>query len=275
MDRTAVLAKFNDQLRRDPAPEPQARIERGERITRIIADRDGWSGVLWADLTEADADAAIEAEISRFARAGRAGQAGPSWEWKYYSYDQPADLPERLRAAGFAAEPAETLLVAEIADLSLDTSPPAGVRLVPVTGTGGADALVQVHNEVFGGDHTAAGTAIMAALESQPRPAEAVVAMAGDTAISAGRIEFPEGSDFATLWGGGTRPDWRGRGVFRSLVAYRAALARDRGYRYLQVDASDDSRPILARLGFTELARTTPFRLQERAEDLSTSCTST
>jgi GNAT superfamily N-acetyltransferase len=254
VDRAAVLAKFDDQLRRNPAPEPHTRVERGERITRIIPGGDGWSGVLWADLDQADASAVIEAEISRFAETGR------SWEWKYYSYDQPADLPERLRAAGFAADPAETLLVAEIADLSVDTGPPPGVRLVPVTGARGADAVVRVHNEVFGGDHTAAGAAIVAALETQPRPAEAVVAVAGDTAISAGRVDFPEGSDFASLWGGGTLPGWRGRGVFRSLVAYRARLARDRGYRYLQVDASDDSRPILARLGFTELARTTPFR---------------
>ncbi|HEY0718239.1 MAG TPA: GNAT family N-acetyltransferase [Streptosporangiaceae bacterium] len=257
MDRAAVLAKFSDQLRRDPAPEPWARVERGERITRMISGGDGWSGVLWADLAGADAGAVIEAEIARFARTGLAGRP---WEWKYYSYDQPADLPERLRAAGFAAEPAETLLVAEIADLSLDTTPPAGVQLVPVTDAGGADAVVRVHNEVFGGDHTAAGAAIMAALGSRPPVAEAVVAMAGDTAISAGRVEFPAGSDFASLWGGGTLPGWRGRGVFRSLVAYRAALARERGYRYLQVDASDESRPILTRLGFTELARTTPFR---------------
>jgi antitoxin (DNA-binding transcriptional repressor) of toxin-antitoxin stability system len=48
--------------------------------------------------------------------------------------------------------------------------------------------------------------------------------------------------------------------VFRSLVAYRARLASERGYRYLQVDASAASRPILVRLGFTELATTTPFR---------------
>jgi len=48
--------------------------------------------------------------------------------------------------------------------------------------------------------------------------------------------------------------------VFRALVAYRASLARERGYRYVQVDASPDSRPIFQRLGFTELAVTTPFR---------------
>jgi hypothetical protein len=42
-------------------------------------------------------------------------------------------------------------------------------------------------------------------------------------------------------------------------VAHRARLAAERGYRYLQVDAMPDSRPILRRLGFTELATTTPF----------------
>jgi GNAT superfamily N-acetyltransferase len=253
VDHAAVRAEFDNQLRRNPAAEPGALVEREPRVTRIISGGDGWSGVLWSDLTEAGADAVIGAQVSRFAELGR------PWEWKYYSYDQPAGLPGRLEAAGFAPEPAETLLVAQIADLDVDVSAPAGVELVPVTDASGVAAVVSVHDEVFGGEHAAIGSAIMAALASRPRPVEAVVAVAEGRAVSAGRVEFPEGSDFASLWGGGTRPGWRGRGVFRSLVAYRARLARDRGYRYLQVDASADSSPILQRLGFAELARTTPF----------------
>ena len=256
MDHAAVLAEFDNQMRRDPAPEPDSRIERTGHLTRVIADGDGWNGVLWADLAgpgaDGGADAVIEAQVRRFGPAR-------TWEWKHYSHDQPADLPERLRVAGFAAEPAETLLVAELAALDLETRPPAGVRLVPVTDADGAAAVVRVHDEVFGGDHRAIGAVIVAALGSRPRPVEAVVAFAGEVPVCAARIEFPADRDFASLWGGGTLPAWRGRGLFRSLVAYRARLARDRGYRYLQVDASADSRPILERLGFTVLARTTPF----------------
>ena len=52
---------------------------------------------------------------------------------------------------------------------------------------------------------------------------------------------------------------WRRRGIYRALVAARARLAVQRGYRYLQVDASDDSRPILERLGFVPLTITVPY----------------
>jgi GNAT superfamily N-acetyltransferase len=67
------------------------------------------------------------------------------------------------------------------------------------------------------------------------------------------------GTEFAGLWGGSTRAQWRGRGIYRALVARRAQLAAERGVRYLQVDASSDSRPILERLGFLAVTTTTPY----------------
>ena len=56
------------------------------------------------------------------------------------------------------------------------------------------------------------------------------------------------------------------QGIYRALIAYRARLAAARGYRYLYVDASPDSQPILARLGFSRLARTTPYVWDPRAQ---------
>ena len=48
-------------------------------------------------------------------------------------------------------------------------------------------------------------------------------------------------------------------GIYSALVARRAQLAAERGVKYLQVDASDDSRPILERLGFVAVTTTTPY----------------
>jgi GNAT superfamily N-acetyltransferase len=247
MDKQAVLAAFDQQVRRHPSTD--GRVERDADVVRTIGT--GWTGVEWTSLDAARADAVIAAQVARF--------AGTPWEWKHYSYDSPADLPTRLTAAGLTPEPSETLLVAEIADLRLDPTPPDGVELVPVVDRAGADALVAVHDEVFGGHHAAVGDLVLTGLDRDPATLTAVVAMAGRTPVSAARVEFHHGTEFASLWGGGTLPEWRGRGVFRALVAYRAALAADRGFRYLQVDATSDSLPILRRLGFVDLATTTPF----------------
>jgi len=253
MDHEAVRAAFDEQIRRHPEADAQSTVEREDGVVRCVSGRDGWNGVTWCELDQVSADVVIAAQISRFAQLSR------PWEWKHYSYDRPGDLPKRLLAAGFSPAPVEALLVAEIADLDGDVSPPAGVRLLPVVDEGGVDAMVRVHDQVFGGDHAAMGRILLRSLEEQPDAVAALVAMAGSTPVASGRMEFHIGTEFASLWGGGTLPSWRGRGVFRSLVAHRAALAAARGFRYLQVDASPDSRPILTRLGFVELASTTPF----------------
>jgi GNAT superfamily N-acetyltransferase len=255
VEHESLLRIFDQQMRRNPAGGMGTEVEREDRVTRVVSTGEGWNAVVWSDLSAEDADATIHAQIQRFEAVSR------DWEWKYYSYDQPVDLPRRLISAGLIPDEAEALLVADIADLDLDTAPPAGVELVPVRNEADAAALVRVHDAVFGGDHSVIGTAILAGLRTEPHTVEAVLATASGVPISAGRVEFPEDREFASIWGGGTLPAWRGRGVFRSLVAYRAQLAKERGYRYLQVDASPDSRPILKRLGFAELAMSIPFRM--------------
>jgi len=251
MDTDAVLSAFNRQIRQ--LPEPGSRIEQDGPVIRTVCPGDGWNGVTWSDLDTDTAAAAIRAQVDRFAQTSQA------WEWKYYSYDQPTDLPDRLQAAGLTAEPSEALLVAELAELDLQAQPPDGVELVRVADEQTTAAYVGVHDRVFGGDHSAIGRRVLAHLGDQPPTVEAVLALADGKAVSAGRVELRHGTEFASIWGGGTLPQWRGRGIFRALVAHRARVAADLGFRYLQVDASDDSRPILKRLGFVELATTTPY----------------
>ena len=82
-----------------------------------------------------------------------------------------------------------------------------------------------MHDQVFGGDHAALGTALEAGLARRPHAVAALLMVAGGTPIAAGRVEVPSATGFASLRGGGTLREWRGRGVFRSLAAHRAALA--------------------------------------------------
>lgn len=220
MDEPAVLAAFDEQIRRHPRTDgPDGHVERDDRVTRIMSCGEEWTGVAWSDLDAACANTVIAAQISRFALQARL------WEWKHYSYDEPSDLPNRLLAAGLTRKQGESLLVAEIADLALDVLPPQGVELRDVVDEHGVRALVSVHDQAFGDDHSAVGRTLLAALRPRPSATAAVVAFAGETPVSAGRVEFAFGTEFASLWGGGTVPGWQRRGVFRSLVAHRAAQA--------------------------------------------------
>ena len=256
MDGAQLLAAYNDQVRRGPADDgPGARVEvDGPVVRRVAEGGHGWSGITWSELADpVAADAIIARQVSYFR------ELEPQFEWKLYDYDQPPDLGRRLEAAGFTPDDSEALMIAEVADQVAEVTPPEGVRLQPVTGEAGAEALIEVHGRVFGGDQSQLRNSLLAQVRQVPELVGMVVAVAGQEPVCAARINFLPGTEFAGLWGGGTLPAWRGRGIYRALVAYRARLAAERGYRYLNVDASADSEPILRRLGFRCLARTTPY----------------
>ncbi|MFJ8279044.1 GNAT family N-acetyltransferase [Streptomyces griseoviridis] len=254
MDHVGVLALYDRDMRKGAQPDgPGARIERVGRVVRQVSDGHGWDGVVWSDLDAAGADAAIAEQIAHFGGLGR------EFEWKLYGHDLPTDLGRRLRAAGFTPAPEETLMIAEVAALDLDAPAPEGVRLLPVTDAAGVDLVADVHEKAFGTDASRLRRQLLARLTDDPDGVVAVVAMAGDAPVSAARMELVPGTRFAGLWGGGTVAEWRGRGIYRALVAHRARAAVARGYRYLQVDASSQSRPVLERLGFAPLTTTTPY----------------
>ena len=257
MNRDVVLEMFDRQLRREARSAGAGdRVERVGDVVRHLSTGDGstgdgWATVVWSDLDDATADAAIAAQVRHFTDLGR------EFEWKLYAHDQPADLADRLDAAGFVPEPAETLMVAQVPDLPTGIDLPESVQLRPVTTPADVDLLRDVHDQAFGTDFSGLRESLLTQLAADQLIA--VLAMAGDLPVSAARMELHAGTDFASLWSGGTVPAWRGKGIYRALVAYRTRIAAERGYRYLQVDASDNSRPILQRLGFLPLTTTIPY----------------
>jgi ribosomal protein S18 acetylase RimI-like enzyme len=253
MDHDEVLSLFDHQIRQGGEGAERA----GDVVRQVGADGD-WNGVVWSGLDSATADAAIAEQVRYFTALGR------DFEWKLYSYDRPEDLGARLRAAGFTPEPEETLMVSEIRDLPTDVELPDGIRLEPVTDAAGVDLLADVHEQAFGTSGARLREQLLAQLAQTPDAIGMTVALAGEQPVCGARMELHPGTDFASLWGGGTLPAWRGRGIYRALIAHRARIAAASGYRFLQVDASSQSGPILQRLGFAPLSTTTPYVYEQR-----------
>ncbi len=255
-DPKTLLAAYDAQLRahvHDRLPD-SIEIEWDGPLMRMTGFGDRGM-VEYRDLGGAEGgelDELIARQIAYF--AGR----GQSFEWKLHGHDRPADLSERLRAAGFEPEDAETVVIARVSDLPLESPPPDGVVVREVTERSGMARIAQLEEAVWDEDHTWLDD-LWEERVADPEGLRIFVADAGDVAVSAGWVRFPSGTEFATLWGGATLAEWRGRGIYRALVAARARLAAELGRTYVETDASDDSRPILERLGFTAVTTTTPY----------------
>ncbi len=121
-------------------------------------------------------------------------------------------------------------------------------------------AIRALHERVWDEDASGLIREVSAEQAADPAAMSVHLALADDgTVACAAWTRFHAGTDFASLWGGSTLPAYRRRGIYRALVARRAGEAAERGFRYLQVDASSESRPILERLGLHRLTSTTPF----------------
>jgi GNAT superfamily N-acetyltransferase len=257
LDPTALLAVYDEQLRMwlpDPPPAGTV-IERDGPLVRVIEPgQRGFVG--YGDLGErsgTEIDALIARQRDFFAARGQ------GVEWKLHGHDLPADLPERLRAAGFEPEERETVVIGLAAPLAARADVPAGVRLEEVTDRADLDRIAAMEAAVWDEDRTHLAVGLAGEIAADPAGITVLVAIADDIVVSAGWIRYVRGTEFGTLWGGSTLPAYRGRGIYTALVCRRAALALARGFTYLQVDASEDSRPILERLGFVPVTTTTPY----------------
>ncbi|QOC93170.1 GNAT family N-acetyltransferase [Micromonospora craniellae] len=258
LDAITLRTTYDTQLRPglpDPVPDGVS-VERDGPVFRVLG-LDGRVLVTYRDLgglTGAELDELIGRQVAI------AVERGEPVEWKLHGHDEPADLPQRLRAAGFTPEAEESVLVGPVASLaSALPVVPEGVRLREVTGRADLDRIAELETELWGGDLSGLADGLAREIAADPQSITVVVAEADRTLVSAGWVRYPAESTFATLWGGSTRPEWRGQGIYRALVTYRARSAGQRDRTLLQVDAGAESRPLLERLGLVAVSTTTPY----------------
>ncbi|MET0133151.1 MAG: GNAT family N-acetyltransferase [Kibdelosporangium sp.] len=251
-DVATLLAAYDNHLR----PAETARLDPGiqsEKDGPVVRVFGGHRGFVSAPNDLRMADAELDSLIARQRDFFTA--RGEAVEWKARSHDLPADLPERLAAAGFLPEEQETVVIGVAEELTDGPTSAEGVHIRRTTADADMHRIADMQTVVWNTDLAWLADDLIRRKDS----AVVLVAEADGRVVSAAWMVTKYGKEFAGLWGGSTLAEWRGRGIYRALVVLRAQLAVELGIRYLQVDASDDSRPILERMGFKAVTTTTPY----------------
>lgn len=260
MDAATLLRAYDSQLREDAEVERALSVLRHPPLLWAVFGEGGM--VTYKSLAGAegeDVDALIDASLTYFSDETDVLRA----EWKTRGHDQPEDLGKRLAARGFVAEDLETVMVGRAADLAVEVEVPEGVTIRSVeVGPHLRDEVARAHamqTHVFGGTGGQDPARVADNLAADPEHLQLWVAESDGQVIGAGTLDVVRGTEFAGLWGGAVLAQWRGRGIYRALVAARARAAVELGVRYMHSDCSAMSRPILERSGLVAVTTTTPY----------------
>ncbi|WP_030441961.1 GNAT family N-acetyltransferase [Actinoplanes subtropicus] len=262
MDAAQLLAAYDDQLRTD-AETPSAIDVTRLGPLRLVTFSGGRGFITYRSLDGADPDRLVPEALSHYQATPEISRV----EWKTRGHDHAPGLHDALLANGFTKGDQESIMIGEASSLAVDVPLPDGVTLRTVTEERDVRAMSAMADEIFGdpiSDDTA--NALLRRL-SRNDGMELWVAEANGHFISAGRLEPVPGTTFAGLWGGATRPEWRGRGIYRALTAARARSALQMGKTLINSDSTEYSRPILERSGLLKVSTTTPYEWQRADQD--------
>jgi hypothetical protein len=261
MNHSPIIALY-DQDQRYDIEYPDTRREVTPDVVRLIDASDSREGaIIYSRLNEANAQEVIREQVRYFQSLGQ------SFEWKVYDYDRPPDLKERLAANGFVVEEAEAIMVLDLAEASEILRQPVHHHVQPITQPDKLVEVLSVQQQVWDKDFSGLGHFLATALRRYPEQMSVYVAYIDGQPASTAWVYFPKHSRFASLWGGSTVSGFRKRGLYTALLAVRAQEANTRGVRYLTVDASDMSRPILEKFGFEVIAYSYPCKWTFTAAD--------
>lgn len=254
----ALLDLYDRHVRmRTGSLSPGYACERVGQVTRLIGPGPGAdsNAVLHAELSQENADAAIATQIAFFRNLGH------GFEWKHFSHDEPADLADRLKEAGFEAGEPETLTIFDLSQPFEAPKPDVGIVVDKLDNQASIRNAISRVNEAVYGDRTFAGWIADTIAEEWRADSDAVQIYAAHSAeefLSVGWMRHRRGDAFGGLFGGSTLEAWRGRGLYSALVAARVEEAKLRDCAFLTVDCSPMSLPILERRGFRPLSTITP-----------------
>lgn len=255
--RARLLHAYDSQLRTDAETPSALRVVRLGPL-RLVTFAGGRGFITYRDLDGADA-AEIRRLVSEALEHFRQESEIERVEWKTRGHDHAPGLHDALLGAGFVAEERESIMLGEARLLALDLPLAEGVTLRRITAEADVRAMSAMQDDVFGDPVSEASAEALLRRLALNDGMELWVGEAVGEIVTAGRLEPVHDSDFAGIWGGATRPEWRGRGIYRALTAARAKSALRLGKTLIHSDSTEFSRPILERSGFLAVSTTTPY----------------
>jgi ribosomal protein S18 acetylase RimI-like enzyme len=256
-DAGRLLAVYDEQLRTDAETPSAVAVTRSGPL-RLVTFAGGRGFVTYRDLGGADAGA-IRGLVAQALAHFQADPAISRVEWKTREHDHAPGLHDTLTASGFLPDEPESIMLGELRALAVDVRLPEGVTLRRVTAEADVRAMSAMADEVFGDPVSQETADALVRRLSLHDGMELWVAEAQGRIVCAGRLEPVHGTDFAGIWGGATRAEWRGRGIYRALTAARARSALRMGKTLVHSDSTEYSRPILERAGLIRASTTTPY----------------
>ncbi|HEX5449241.1 MAG TPA: GNAT family N-acetyltransferase [Gaiellaceae bacterium] len=251
------LQAYDLQLRTD-AETPSAIAVTQLGPLRLVTFAGGRGFITYQDLGDANA-ARISALVEGALEHYRGDPAITRVEWKTRGHDLAPGLHDALVRNGFTPEDEESIMIGEAELLAVDIALPEGVVLRQVSSPADVRAMCEMQGDAFGDSSADAETDALLHRLSLGDGMQLWIAEAAGQIVSAGRLEPVRNSEFAGIWGGATRPEWRRRGIYRALTAARARSALELGKRLIHSDSTEYSRPILERAGLVKVSTTTPY----------------
>jgi GNAT superfamily N-acetyltransferase len=210
-----------------------------------------FKGAYRANLTADSADDAIVETIAWFKERN-----APFFFWWTGQDSQPGDLGERLIAHGFSVfERDAPAMAAEIDTLNWDNPRPAELSLRPIENDDQLVQWKQTFIEAFGIPEFAGQAWVDAtrAVGIGRTPWHLLLGTLNAEPVCCGLLYC--GAGVAGLLGLGTLPAYRKKGIGSAMQLERLRIARDLGYRYAVLFASEMGYSPYLKLGFRDTGR--------------------
>jgi len=245
MNKNSLLTTYDKDLRMR-IMYPEARREINGDVVRFIRQAPGMNFVSFTFADEPHLESVIDRELVYFAPMNQ------PFTWKVYDHDRLPSLESKLMNRNFVKDddPA-TVMVLDVSDAPAYLFEPASGDVRRVMSRDGLKDIIAVLDSVYGNDNSWVYKRMGGHLEV-PGYLSVYASYVDNEPVSVAWTYFPHGH-FATLFGGTTLAEYRGRGLYTTLLSVRLKEIRERGYPFAVVETGSMSRPIVTKHGFQHL----------------------